>query len=80
LSQPLRADVIESDIVNEQATKLWRALCIEAAFEENPEKLPQIIAKLNSGLTARQEQLAEEIFERLGSDPPNRPSAGKWIH
>ena len=65
--------VIKSDIVSEDGITSWRELCIRAAFEENPENLSEIVAKVNRELPARQEQLTEAIFEQLGSNPPASP-------
>jgi hypothetical protein len=56
----------------------WRELCIETAFEDNPEKLPDLVAEINNRLTARQQQLVDEIFERLGSDVSAGPHS-KWL-
>ncbi len=63
----------------DDANRHWRTLCIAAAFEEDPHKLAQILADLNTELSNRQQQLADEIFARLAEQPVS--SAGKfWVH
>jgi len=60
--------------VNGHGPNYWRELCIAAAFEDDPLRLPEIVAEINRGLTERQRQLAESIFEGLAAsdEPPNR--------
>ncbi|HEX6504750.1 MAG TPA: hypothetical protein VF011_16040 [Terriglobales bacterium] len=52
----------------------WRELCIAAAFEENPEKLSELVAAISDQLIERQEQLTDRIFERLASHPLAGPN------
>ncbi len=47
----------------------WRELCIAAAFEENPQKLSELVAEINQGVIERQEELADRIFEKLALHP-----------
>jgi hypothetical protein len=54
-------------------------LCIAAAFEEDPHKLSQIIADLNTELPGRQQELADQIFARL-AEQPITPSGKFWVH
>jgi hypothetical protein len=61
-----------------QSCNLWRELCIAAAFEENPQKLAQLIAEINTQMVERQEQLTDRAFERLASDSPGL-SGKDWI-
>jgi hypothetical protein len=67
--------------MNEHAAKEWRELCIAAAFEEDPLRLEQIVAELNEGITERQKQLVDRIFERLAF--PNSSSENEhkgWVN
>jgi hypothetical protein len=58
----------------------WRELCIAAAFEENPQKLMELVSELNKYLVERQEQLADRIFERLARQPVSDLSQKHRIH
>jgi hypothetical protein len=72
------AFVIEHDIMKAQGCNYWRELCIAAAFEDNPERLPEIVAEINSQLPERQEDLVTRAFESLATGFP--PPQGKhWI-
>jgi len=62
-----------------EANKNWRTLCIAAAFEEDPQKLAQIVADLNTELPGRQQDLADQIFARLAEQAPS-PSGKSWVH
>ncbi len=64
----------------DEASKQWRTLCIAAAFEEDPHKLAQIVADINTELTGRQQQLADEIFARLAEHPPVPHEGKRWVH
>jgi hypothetical protein len=70
-SQPSPPQVIKNDMNGQ--TDQWRELCIAAAFEDNPEKLTELVAAINKQLTDRQEQLTDQIFEQLArqSGPPS---------
>ena len=57
----------------------WRELCIAAAFEENPEKLTELVAAINDQLIERQEQLTDRIFEKLASQPLPLPNTKNLI-
>jgi hypothetical protein len=57
----------------------WRELCIAAAFEENPEKLHELVAEIDRQLVDRQEELTDRIFERLASNPLPSASQKNWI-
>lgn len=57
----------------------WRELCIAAAFEDNPERLTDLVEEINQYLMARQEQLTDQIFERLASNPAASAPAKHWI-
>jgi hypothetical protein len=60
-------------------SKQWRTLCIAAAFEEDPQKLAQIVADLNTELSNRQQQLADAIFAGLAENPPLSREGKGWI-
>ncbi len=64
----------------DEASKHWRTLCIAAAFEEDPQKLAQIVADMNTELPSRQQQLADEIFARLAENPPLPQEGKRWVH
>jgi hypothetical protein len=66
-------------MVNKYPMTSWRELCIRAAFEDNPERLSETVAEIDRELPARQEQLTDEIFERLGSRAPTSRGPGKWL-
>ena len=57
----------------------WRELCIAAAFEENPEKLNELVAEIDRQLIERQEQLADRIFEKLAHSTPPHGTEKNWI-
>jgi hypothetical protein len=57
----------------------WRELCIAAAFEDNPEKLTDLVAEINQQLIERQEQLADQIFEELAGNPLPGRNQEYWI-
>ncbi|MBV8475046.1 MAG: hypothetical protein JO266_05480 [Acidobacteria bacterium] len=57
----------------------WRELCIAAAFEENPEKLRDLVSEINQYLVDRQEQLADRIFEKLARQPLPGADHKHWI-
>jgi hypothetical protein len=70
--------VIKNVTMKAQGDNLWRELCIAAAFEENPLKLPELVSEIGIRLAERQEELADRVFEGLASDTSIR--AGKyWI-
>ncbi len=48
----------------------WRKLCIAAAFEDNPEKLQDLVREINDGLLERQEELTDKVFEKLANLSP----------
>lgn len=62
--------VIKNDTMKARGDNLWRELCIAAAFEENPLKLPELVSEISIRLAERQEELADRAFERLASDIP----------
>ena len=45
----------------------WRKLCIAAAFEDNPEKLQDLVHEINDCLLEQQEKLTDKVFERLAN-------------
>jgi hypothetical protein len=57
----------------------WRELCIAAAFEDNPEKLNELVAEIDRQLVERQEQLTDRIFEKLASSPLPGGTPKNWI-
>jgi hypothetical protein len=57
----------------------WRELCIAAAFEQNPEKLNELVAEIDRYLVERQEQLTDRIFEKLARDAFPIDTQKKWI-
>lgn len=57
----------------------WRELCIAAAFEENPEKLIELVSAINQQLLERQEQLTDRIFEKLVHHPLPDVRHKHWI-
>jgi hypothetical protein len=57
----------------------WRELCIAAAFEENPEKLDELVAEIHRQLMDRQEQLTDRIFEKLANNPLPSARQKNWI-
>ncbi len=57
----------------------WRELCIAAAFEENPEKLNELVAEIDRQLVERQEQLTDRIFEKLAGNSFPVATRKKWI-
>jgi hypothetical protein len=73
------SNVTNMETVMDDASKHWRTLCIAAAFEEDPHKLSQIIADLNTELPGRQQELADQIFARL-AEQPIAPSGKFWVH
>lgn len=57
----------------------WRELCIAAAFEENPEKLNELVAEIHKQLVERQERLTDQIFEKLAGNALPADTQKKWI-
>ena len=43
----------------------WRKLCRAAALEQNPDKLSQVVQRINSALTTRQRRLRSFAETRL---------------
>lgn len=62
------------------ASKSWRELCIAAAFENDPVRLHDLVAQINDGVGARQEQLTDEIFARLAGSSPDAQSGKRWLN
>jgi hypothetical protein len=58
----------------------WRELCIAAAFEDNPERLKELVSEIRDRLFERQEVLTDRMFQRLASEPPVSPKEKHWIH
>jgi hypothetical protein len=65
--------------MNGQSTNCWRELCIAAAFEDDPLRLPEIVAEINRGLTERQKQLADNIFQGLAGAEDSQ-TRKHWVH
>ena len=57
----------------------WRELCIAAAFEDNPERLTELVAEINQQLLERQERLTDQIFERLSQHTFDELRPKSWI-
>lgn len=60
--------------------KNWRELCIAAAFEIDPERLLDLVTQINGCLATRQEQLTDEIFGRLATEPQDGIGKKRWLN
>jgi hypothetical protein len=78
-SQPFSASVVIKDANMSCGRDHWRELCIAAAFEENPEKLNELVAEIDGHLVERQEQLTDRIFENLARTAFPIDTQKKWI-
>lgn len=67
-------------IMANDLSKSWRELCIAAAFENDPERLYDLVKQINDGVTARQEQLTDEIFARLANGPAEFGCGKRWLN
>ena len=70
--------VIKNDVMKFMSDA-WRELCIAAAFEDNPERLTELVAEINKQLMDRQEALTDQIFERLAQQNPAVIHQKNWI-
>ena len=61
-------------------SRSWRELCIAAAFENDPQRLQDLVSQITDGVNARQEQLTDEIFAQLASRPPDAGSGKHWLN
>ncbi len=78
-SQPSSASAVIKDATMSCGRDHWRELCIAAAFEENPEKLNELVAEIDRQLVERQEQLTDRIFEKLAGNSFPVATRKKWI-
>ena len=78
-SQPRRRMFVILDATMNGRRDHWRELCISAAFEDNPEKLTELVDQINETLTDRQEQLTDRIFERLAPNSAPAATSKHWI-
>jgi hypothetical protein len=67
-------------LMTNDVSRFWRELCIAAAFENDPERLHDLVSQINDGMGARQEQLTDEIFAQLASTSPEAGAAKRWLN
>lgn len=72
--------VIKRDNMTNDLSKSWRELCIAAAFENDPERLHDLVKQINEGVMARQEQLTDEIFAQLANNATEAGTGKRWLN
>jgi hypothetical protein len=55
----------------------WRKLCRSAALEQRPDKLSQIVEKINLALKTRQRALRNLAVARRDDNAYNSPGSGR---
>jgi hypothetical protein len=55
----------------------WVALCAQAAVEQDPRKLLELVSEINRLLDARRKRLANETILVNGTDDTSKPKSAK---